>query len=91
MAIFKRNTAAWQFFESITPYARKQSIQWVLSAKKEETRQRRLEQLIACSNKQEKIPQLEWKKKSKSIGWTNSILMLLFYPGHLVLFFVHWQ
>jgi len=43
----KKNKAAWQFFESQPAWYRKQVSWWVVSAKKEETRAKRLEKLIA--------------------------------------------
>src|SRR5437868_5605349 len=36
---------------------------WVMTAKKDETRRRRLEQLIACCEKGEWLPQYRWAKK----------------------------
>ncbi len=45
----KRNKAAWQFFESQAAWYRKQTSWWVVSAKKEETREKRLDKLIAES------------------------------------------
>jgi uncharacterized protein YdeI (YjbR/CyaY-like superfamily) len=43
---FKRNKKAWSFFESKAPYYRKVCIHWVMSAKQEETRMKRLNILI---------------------------------------------
>ncbi|HEU4766979.1 MAG TPA: YdeI/OmpD-associated family protein [Pyrinomonadaceae bacterium] len=48
---FRANKRAWEFFESEPPSIRKVCIFWVMSAKKEETRVRRLEQLIESSAK----------------------------------------
>lgn len=46
---FKKQKAAWTFFESTPPGYREVITHWVTSAKKPETRARRLEQLIqAC-------------------------------------------
>ena len=45
-AHFRRNAAAWRFFESQPPGYRRIAIFYVISAKKEETRRRRLETLI---------------------------------------------
>ena len=47
---FRADKKAWAFFESQAPSYRKAAIWWVISAKKEETRQRRLATLIADSN-----------------------------------------
>jgi len=43
---FRDNKAAWQFFQTEPPSIRRTCIFWVMSAKKEETRARRLDQLI---------------------------------------------
>jgi uncharacterized protein YdeI (YjbR/CyaY-like superfamily) len=61
---FRANKKAWEFYQAQAPWYRRTSIFWVTSAKQEETRQRRLKQLIACSAKRERIPQLISKKKS---------------------------
>jgi uncharacterized protein YdeI (YjbR/CyaY-like superfamily) len=46
---FKRNKAAWKYFQAQPPWYRKTAIYWVTSGKKEETRARRLATLIADS------------------------------------------
>jgi uncharacterized protein YdeI (YjbR/CyaY-like superfamily) len=46
--ILKKNKAAWNFLQSKPPSFRRAAIWYVLSAKKEETRLRRLDQLIAA-------------------------------------------
>jgi uncharacterized protein YdeI (YjbR/CyaY-like superfamily) len=46
---FRANKAAHAYFEAQPPWYRRTSIHWVISAKKEETRERRLETLIADS------------------------------------------
>lgn len=53
--IFRGNSAAWKFFSSQSPYYRKTSQNWVMSAKREETRKRRLDKLIEASAQQEKV------------------------------------
>jgi uncharacterized protein YdeI (YjbR/CyaY-like superfamily) len=45
----RRNKAAWGFFQAQPPGYRKQMSWWILSAKKEETRLRRLQRLIESS------------------------------------------
>jgi len=45
----KKNKTAWKFFESQPAWYRKQISWWVVSAKKEETRLKRLEKLIEKS------------------------------------------
>ncbi len=48
---FRANKAAWEFFQTVPPSFRNTCIFWVMSAKKEETQRRRLEQLIESSAK----------------------------------------
>ncbi len=62
---FKQNKKAWSYFKLSAPSYKKQAIWWVMSAKKEETRQRRLGVLIHHSAKEDKIPQVDWKKKKQ--------------------------
>ena len=47
----KRRRAAWAFFQAQPPWYRRTCARWVASAKKEETRQRRLATLIADSSR----------------------------------------
>ena len=55
---FRAKKRAWADFERRPPWYRQAVIRWVMSAKKEETRERRLAQLIAASAQGEPIPQL---------------------------------
>jgi uncharacterized protein YdeI (YjbR/CyaY-like superfamily) len=48
---FKANRTAWDFFSAQAPWYRRTSTFWVVSAKREETRQRRLATLISDSEK----------------------------------------
>ncbi len=61
---FRASKKAWEFFQAQAPWYRRTSSWWVVSAKQQATRERRLEQLIACSAKGERIPQLISKKKA---------------------------
>jgi uncharacterized protein YdeI (YjbR/CyaY-like superfamily) len=47
--VFRRNAKAWAWFEAQPPFYRRTCGWWVVSAKKEETRARRLASLIDCS------------------------------------------
>ena len=62
---FKKNKAAWAFYQSRPPSYRKRSNWWVVSARKEETRLKRLDKLIEDSAQGRTIPQLTPIKKSK--------------------------
>jgi uncharacterized protein YdeI (YjbR/CyaY-like superfamily) len=55
---FQANRAAWRYFEEEAPWYRRSSIHWVMSAKKADTRERRLATLIQCSAEGERIPPL---------------------------------
>jgi uncharacterized protein YdeI (YjbR/CyaY-like superfamily) len=55
---FRANKAAWAYFQAQPPWYRRTAYHWVISAKREETRDRRLAQLIADSAAQRTIPPL---------------------------------
>ncbi len=57
----KANEPAWIFLSNLAPSYRRDSIWWVMSAKKEETRLKRLGILIASSEAGLKIPNLRKK------------------------------
>ncbi|MEC9372193.1 MAG: YdeI/OmpD-associated family protein [Planctomycetota bacterium] len=56
---FRRNRKAWRFFEEQPPGYRRKATWWVVSAKRQDTRDRRLAALIECSAAGERIPQLQ--------------------------------
>jgi uncharacterized protein YdeI (YjbR/CyaY-like superfamily) len=56
---FRAERAAWSFFQECPPWYRRTCAYWVMSAKQEETRLRRLELLIACSGRAEGLPALK--------------------------------
>ena len=49
LARFRKNRKAWDYFESEAAWYRRVAVHWVVSAKREETRERRLGTLIASS------------------------------------------
>jgi uncharacterized protein YdeI (YjbR/CyaY-like superfamily) len=61
----KKNLAAWKFFQAQAPSYRKAATWYVLSAKKEETRIKRLDVLTECSAKGQRLPPFIPLKKSK--------------------------
>jgi len=63
--IFRRNKPAWKFFQAQPPYYRKTMTWWIVSAKREATRLKRLAQLIERSAAGERIPLLKPAKKAK--------------------------
>jgi len=54
---------AYEYFEGRAPSYRRTAVHWVVSAKREETRLRRMGQLIECSAKGEDLPQFRWSRK----------------------------
>lgn len=46
---FKKDKAAWKFFEALPPSFYKLMIHWVMSAKQEKTKRSRFEKLVAAS------------------------------------------
>ena len=63
---FKLKKKSWEFFQSMPPSYKKTTIWWVMSAKQAETRLKRLNILIECSEDGEKIPQMKWGDKTKN-------------------------
>lgn len=61
IAAFKKHPEAWAFYASQPPGYRKQTTAWVTSAKREQTRQRRLATLIDDSANGLRIKQLRRK------------------------------
>lgn len=61
----KQNRAAWKFFSDQPASYRKAVTWWILSARKEETRLKRLGELTTHSANGERIPQYVALKKSK--------------------------
>jgi uncharacterized protein YdeI (YjbR/CyaY-like superfamily) len=59
-AALRSNASAWNFFQTQPPSYRKPATWWVMSAKKEETQQRRLATLIECCEQGRPIPPMKW-------------------------------
>jgi uncharacterized protein YdeI (YjbR/CyaY-like superfamily) len=55
---FGSQAGAWEWFESRTPSYRRQATVWVMSAKREDTRERRLRELIDASAEGRPVPSL---------------------------------
>ena len=67
-AIFRKNGAAWDFWRAQPPGYRKSMTWWVVSAKQEQTRLRRLDALIAESSKGVRVNDLNLPKLSPAKG-----------------------
>ncbi len=63
--LLKKNSAAWKFFQAQPPSYRRAANWYVLSAKKKETRLKRLTQLIEDSAQGRTIPQFTRAKEPK--------------------------
>jgi uncharacterized protein YdeI (YjbR/CyaY-like superfamily) len=61
---FKANAKAWAFFQCQAPYYQRVATFWVVSAKQEQTRLRRLQALIDTCARQRRLGQFISKKKS---------------------------
>jgi uncharacterized protein YdeI (YjbR/CyaY-like superfamily) len=57
-AAFRANAPAWEWFAAQSPSYRSLATFWVLSAKRAETRARRLATLIECSSEGRRVPAL---------------------------------
>jgi uncharacterized protein YdeI (YjbR/CyaY-like superfamily) len=62
---FRANAAAWSWFSAKPPSFRKQALHWVISAKRAETRERRLAILIESSAAGRPVPPLIVRKESE--------------------------
>lgn len=62
-AEFRKNRKAWEFFQAQPPYYRRVAGWWIMSAKKDETRQRRLAVLVSDSAAGRRLGPLAPKKK----------------------------
>jgi uncharacterized protein YdeI (YjbR/CyaY-like superfamily) len=61
---FRATATAWEFFNAAAPYYRRVCTHWIVSAKQETTRQRRLALLIDASARGERIDLLKPRKGS---------------------------
>ena len=57
-AVFRAAPGAWEFFDAQAPSYRRTAMWWVVSAKRPETRERRLAQLVADSAAGRRLAQL---------------------------------
>lgn len=69
---FRRNKVAWAFYQAQAPSYRKVANWWVVSAKQEQTRAKRLAQLIEDSAAGRKIKQTEWTRKASGLCTRHS-------------------
>ena len=60
---FRKAKRAWADWEKRPPSYRRSALGWVTSAKKPETRAKRLAELISVSGEGRRLPQYDWRKK----------------------------
>jgi len=63
--LLKKNKVAWSFFQSQSASYRKAISWWIICAKKQETRYKRLEKLMAHSERRERIPEFTARKPTR--------------------------
>jgi uncharacterized protein YdeI (YjbR/CyaY-like superfamily) len=63
--LLKQNEAARSFFQAQPPSYRKAVSWWIISTKKEETRLKRLEKLIAYSVQGQRLPEMTLRKATR--------------------------
>src|SRR5205823_8654390 len=61
--LFRRKKAAWADWEKRPPSYRKSALHWITSAKRPETGEKRLRELIDVSAEGRRLPQYDWQKK----------------------------
>ena len=64
LGLLRANPVAWAFYQKQPPSYLKAVNWWIAGARKDETRRRRLDSLIAYSVRAERVPQFTWKKAS---------------------------
>ena len=62
--LIRRTKDAWTHWEKAAPSYRRSVLNWITTAKKPETRSKRLATLIEVSAAGERIPGYDWKKKT---------------------------
>ena len=62
-ALFRKNRAAWADWEKRPAGYRRSALGWITSAKRGETRAKRLAELIGVSAEGRRLPQYDWQKK----------------------------
>jgi len=60
LKIFKLNSKAWKYFQSLAPSYKNHAIHWVMTAKQETTKIKRLQELIRDSEAERKIKRLSY-------------------------------
>ena len=64
---FKRHRASWKLFESCPPWYKRTAIWRIISAKRPETRAKRLAELITCCAERRSIPTLRLSRGAEAL------------------------
>ena len=64
LAALRASESAWQFWEKAPKSYRRPATWWVISAKRPETREKRLRELIECSERGERVPPLRPSRRA---------------------------
>ncbi|MCW5861456.1 MAG: YdeI/OmpD-associated family protein, partial [Caldilineales bacterium] len=63
--LLKKNKAAWNYFQTQPASYRKAVYWWIMSAKKEQTRLKRLEELTTLSAQGQRVPEFTPRKPAR--------------------------
>ena len=61
--LFRSSGSAWDDWQKRPPSYRRSALYWITSAKRSETRAKRLAELIKYSSEGRRLPQYDWQKK----------------------------
>lgn len=64
-AELRANTKAWSFFTAQAPSYQRTAKHWIMRAKQETTKQRRLAQLVEDSEHERRLAQYRWNQKAR--------------------------
>ena len=64
LQFLKANKSVWEYYNELTPGLKKQSENWIMSAKKQETRDRRFGIFLESCGAGKLIPALEWTRNN---------------------------
>lgn len=62
-ALFRKNKSGWSDWQNRPASYRRSALGWITSAKRPETRAKRLAELIGVSGEGRRLPQYDWQKK----------------------------
>jgi len=63
---FRQNAKAWKYFEAQPPYYRRLAAWWIISARRDETREKRLVELIRVSAEETRLAPFATTSQNKT-------------------------